>query len=164
MSISRNKPLIFIIVILLLTNIAVLVYFLRPGGNKGNKERTGGKIGIATPLKEEVGFSEAQMDTYKKLKEEQFKIMRPMMEDIRRTKDSMFSHLGGNPSADSLVARLAGNIAMKQKEMDIEAFNHFRRIRQLCTPEQLPKYDSMITRVIRKMGKMGKGDQKEARK
>jgi hypothetical protein len=81
-----------------------------------------------------------------------------MMEDIRKSKDSMFRLLGNEAFNDSLVNVLAGNIASKQQEIDVRAFAHFRRIRKLCTPDQLPKYDSLVLKMIKKMGKPGKGE------
>lgn len=153
MSISKNKPLIFIIAILLVTNIALLVFFLNYSkpSKAGEKGTRGGMVSAA--LKKDVGFSDEQISEYKKMKEEQFKTMRPIMDDIRKSKDSLFRLLGSATAEDSTVDQLAGDIAMKQKEMDLLAFAHFKRIRTLCTPDQLPKYDSMVVKMIRKMGK-----------
>ena len=157
MSISKNKSLVFIIVFLLLTNIAVLVYFLRPGASR-NEKHSQGKNGLATALQKEVGFSDDQLARYKSMREEQFKVMGPMMEEIRRTKDSMFRQMGNTSLNDSMVNVLATSIAERQKEIDVRAFAHFRRVRSLCTPEQLPKYDTVVLKMIRKMGKSGKAE------
>lgn len=159
MSISRNKPLIFIIGVLLITNIALLLYFLndrKPHHNEKMTSRTGV---ISTALKNEVGFSDEQIAEYRQIKEDHFKTMRPMMDDIRRFKDSLFRLLGNDSANDTIVDRLAGEVAMRQKQMDLLAFSHFRKVRQLCTQEQLPKYDTLVMKMIRKMGKPGKGDQ-----
>src|SRR5690606_10200280 len=153
MSISKNKPLIFIIAILLITNIALLVFFLNYSKPEkpGDKGTRGGMV--SATLKKDVGYSDEQIGEYKKMKEEQFKTMRPIMDDIRKSKDSLFRLLGSATAEDSTVDQLAGDIAMKQKEMDLLAFGHFKTIRSHCTPDQLPKYDSMVVKMIRKMGK-----------
>ena len=156
MSISRNKSLIFIIAFLVLTNIAVLVYFLRPGKKDHDDDRKGGRNGLATALQNEVGFDDEQVARYRELREEQLKIMRPLMDDIRRSKDSMFRMLGNDAITDSVLDRMAQDIADKQKQMDIRAFNHFKRIRLICRPDQLARYDSVVVKMIRKMGKAGK--------
>lgn len=153
MSISKNKSLVFIIVILLLTNIAVLVYFLR--ANK-DERHVQGKNGLSTALQKEVGFNDDQIAKYREMKEEQFNLMRPMMDDMRRSKDSMFRLLGNEAVNDSVINSFANHIAEKQQQIDVSAFKHFKRIRGLCTPDQLPKYDSLVLKMIRKMGKPGK--------
>jgi len=157
MSISKTKSLVFIIAILVLTNIAVLVYFLRTEKSSHEGEKKG-KNGLSTALQKEVGFNDEQVAKYRQMREEQMKIMRPLSDDIRRSKDSMFRLLGNREISDSVIHHLAGDIAMKQKEMDLRAFNHFRRVRQLCTPEQLQKYDSLVVKMIRKMGNSRKGE------
>jgi periplasmic protein CpxP/Spy len=165
MSTSKNRSLIFIITVLLLTNIAVLGYFLwfkksdkptKPGGDRGS--------GIETPLKKEVGFNEEQLTQYKQFREEQMKAIKPMSEDMRKTKDSLFRTMSNENANDSVVNSIADAIAQKQKAMDLRMYNHFKRIRGLCTPEQLPKYDSVIQRMMRKMGKPRKDQDKKTEK
>jgi Spy/CpxP family protein refolding chaperone len=152
---SKNKVLVVIIGFLVLTNIAVLIYFLRPAKKEHDGEKKS-RSGMSIALQKEVGFNDDQIAKYRALKEEQFKIMRPMMEDIRHKKDSMFRLMGNANATDSIINQLATEIAAKQKDIDIRAFNHFKRIRLLCTPDQLTKYDSVVVKMIRKMGKPGK--------
>jgi len=151
MSTSRNKSLIFIIAVLLLTNIAVLGYFL--WYKKPDKPpRTDRKPGIETPLQDEVGFNEDQMVQYRQYRDEQMKALRPMFDDMRKTKDSLFRMIGNENANDSTANSIAEAIAQKQKAIDLRMYTHFKRIRGLCKPEQLPKYDSLIQRMMRKMG------------
>ena len=156
MSTSSNRPLIFIVAVLLLTNIAVLGYFLwykkpakPPIENPG--KRNGGK-GIEGPLTTEVGFTEDQLVQYRQMRDEQMKAVRPMMEEIRKAKDSFFSLIGNSNISDSRIDSVAEDIAKKQKAMDLRMFNHFKRIRALCKPDQLAKYDSVVQGMMKKMG------------
>ncbi|MFI5130888.1 MAG: Spy/CpxP family protein refolding chaperone [Chitinophagales bacterium] len=158
---SRNRNLIFIIAVLLLTNIAVLAYFLwikqpvqkRGGGNP--------KIGIADRLKDSVGFSDEQVAQYEKLKDDQWTSLRPMFDEMRKAKDNFFKLLSDPNSSDSVIDRASDVIAQKQKALDVQTFNHFKKVRALCTPEQQAKYDSMIQRMFRKMGKPIRRNEKE---
>jgi periplasmic protein CpxP/Spy len=153
MSTSKNRPLIFIISVLLLTNIAVLSYFLwfnKPGKKTGGAPRP---PGIEWQLKEEIRFTEDQLAPYRLLREEQMKTIRPMFEEIRRAKDSLFSLIGSVNATDSVVNSVADLIAEKQKAMDLKMFYHFRKIRELCKPDQLEKYDSLVQRMMKKMGR-----------
>lgn len=161
MSNPRNKNLLIIIGVLLLTNIALLAFFLsqKPGkqGTAGIKNE---RPGIGEMLKNEVGFTEDQLAKYKELKEEQRQTIRPMYDDMRKTKESMFQLLG-HPDADSLVKQVTDAIAKKQKALDLQTFSYFRKVRSLCTAEQEPIYDSLILRTFRKMGKSPKQAESE---
>ncbi|HEX5652780.1 MAG TPA: periplasmic heavy metal sensor [Chitinophagaceae bacterium] len=151
---SRNKTLLFIIAVLLLTNIAVLVYFL------GNKRQDNGKPprsqrgGLSEMLQKEVGFNEDQVAKYKELKVQQWETIRPMFDQMRKAKDSLFRLMSDSTANDSVINKAAESIAAQQKALDLQAFNHFKRVRELCSnPDQQVKYDSAILRMFRKMGK-----------
>ena len=64
-------------------------------------------------------------------------------------------------SSDSVINKASDVIAQKQKALDLQTFNHFKKVRALCTPEQQAKYDSMIQRMFRKMGKPIRRNEKE---
>ena len=81
-----------------------------------------------------------------------------MFDEIGKAKDSLFSMIGANAS-DSVVNSIADAIAQKQKALDMRMFNHFRKIRALCTPEQFEKYDSVVQRMMKKMGRPARKDQ-----
>jgi protein CpxP len=153
MSLSKSRSLIFIITVLLLTNIAVLGYFL--WFKKPNKHDNGekGHKGIATALQNEVGFNEQQVAQYRELKEKQWATIGPMFDNMCKAKDNLFRLLSDENANDSIINKTADVIATQQKAVDVQVFNHFKKIRNLCTPEQLPKYDSLVQRIIKKMSK-----------
>lgn len=166
MSNPRNRNLLIIIGVLLLTNIAVLVYFL---GQKKEKKSIpdnakNNKGFVAEMLQKEVGFTEEQTAEYKQLKEKQREIIRPMYDDMRNAKDSLFRLLSYPATSDSVLKAMAEAIAQKQKALDLQTFNYFKTLRTLCTPEQLPKYDSMILPLLRKIGKLPKHNEPDKNK
>ena len=108
---------------------------------------------VTEMLQHEVGFDEEQTAKYKELKDKQREKIKPMYGNMRKAKDSLFRLLSYPDTPDSLLNKAADVIAQQQKELDIETFNHFKRVRTLCTPDQLPQYDSLVLRLLRKMGK-----------
>ena len=149
---SRNRNLLFIITVLVLTNIAVLAYFLwfkKPAG----PEKRDFKNGMTEMLKKEVGFNDDQVAKYKQLKDEQWATIRPMFDEMRKAKESLFRLLSDPDTNDSIVRKATDAIAGQQKALDLQTFSHFKKVRAICTPEQQAKYDSMIQRMFRKMGK-----------
>jgi protein CpxP len=150
---SRNRNLIFIIAALLLTNIAVLAYFL---WIKEPKPHDGGrppKIDMADKLRDSVGFNDEQVTQFKKLKDDHWATLKPMFDEMRQAKDNLFRLLGDPNANDSVINKASDVIGEKQKALDLQTFNHFKRVRGICTVEQQVKYDSLVQRMFRKMGK-----------
>jgi Spy/CpxP family protein refolding chaperone len=162
---SRNKNLIFIIAALLLTNIAVLVYFLwiKEPAEKPRDNNRGGN-GMTEMFQNEVGFTNEQIEQYKILKEEQRATIRPMFDGMRKAKDSLWRLMSDTTVSDSVLNRAADAIAQKQKALDLQTFKHFQRLRAICKPDQLAKYDTAILHLFSKMGKPAKRNEADKAK
>lgn len=161
---SRNKNLLFIIAVLLLTNIAVLGYFLwfKKPEPKQQHSRGGGPGMMIEALQKEVGFTDAQISEYKKLKDLQKETVRPLFDEMRKAKEGLFRLIADSTVSDSAIQAAGNAIAQQQKALDIETLNHFKKVRLLCsTDEQRVKYDSAVLQMFRKMGKPRNSDQKK---
>ncbi|MBC7947460.1 MAG: periplasmic heavy metal sensor [Chitinophagaceae bacterium] len=164
MSTTNKRSLVFIIIFLLLTNLAVLGYFLwnkKPAKPQRKGEE---KPGIGMALKNKVGFDDSQIAQYEVLREEQWKKFKPMVEDVRKAKDSLYRLLSDENVSDSTVNNTAELIGERQEAVDRQAFAHFKRVRTLCRPDQLAKYDSLIQQMMKKMSKPSRGDQHKKEK
>ena len=158
MSRPGNKNLLIIIVVLLLTNIGVLGYFLWYKKPEKQEQRTEnnrgfGGNGIQDLLQKEVGFTPEQLAQYKQMKDKQRETIRPMYDEMRKKKDSLFQLLNDATVSDSVAERAAEQIAYQQKAVDLQTFTYFRKVRTICTAEQQPKYDSLIQNMFSKMNK-----------
>lgn len=149
---SKNKNLLVIIAVLLLTNISVLGYFIWYKKDKPNEPKDN-RTSFVDMLKNEVGFSEEQVTQYKLLKDKQSETVRPMYQDMRKMKDSLFQLLSNPSTNDSILNKFTDNIALKQKTIDLQTFHHFKEIRDLCKEGQQVKYDTVVLRMFRRMGK-----------
>jgi Spy/CpxP family protein refolding chaperone len=74
---------------------------------------------------------------------------------MRKSKDSLFSLIGKAQPEDSLVQQLAGQIGEKQKALDLQTFRYFSDLRKLCRPDQQAKYDTLMSRMFKRMGRKG---------
>jgi Spy/CpxP family protein refolding chaperone len=160
---SRNRNLLFIIVALLLTNIAVLAYFLwiKQPEKRDRSQDNRPKIDMVDRLRDSVGFNDEQVTQFKKLKDEHWATLKPMFDDMRKAKDSLFRLVSDPNANDSVIDKVSDVIAQKQKALDLQTFNHFKKVRALCRPEQQEKYDSLVQRMFRKMGKPMRRSDKE---
>lgn len=148
---SKNKGLILIIAVLLISNLALVGYLVFSKQKDPKNTRSGGDRGKAFSeyIIKEVNFSDDQAASFKQMMTDHFEKMRPIMLEVRKAKDSMFGYMRQPaPPADSVLQKLADNIAEKQKLQELQSFNHFRQVRDLCTEEQKPKFDSVIRKMI----------------
>jgi len=151
MAVSRNKIYVSLIGLLLLSNLALVAFFVmnKPEKREVRREHPGSYMKDA--LKNDVGFTDQQMAEFDKMADQHRQQMRPLFEDIGKTKESFYKMLSQPQTADTVLNQAASQIGDKQKAIDIKIFTHFQNIRQLCTPEQQSAFDSLIQRVVHRM-------------
>lgn len=149
---SKYKTLIAIIILLLLTNIAVLAYFMLSHKKKPDN-RDKGRGGFEAVLQKEVGFNDDQVAQFKLLKETHWAKAKAQMDQLKAVKLSMYDLTKLENTPDSQVNQLADSIASLQKQIEINSFQHFRATRKICTPQQQPAYDSLMKKLISKMSR-----------
>jgi protein CpxP len=149
MNSSRNKTLVAIIAVLLVSNIAVLLYFvvLKDSWHRGEKR----KLPMTEFLQKEVGFSEQQLALFDSLKRHHHEAVKPLGEDLSRSRDTLYLLIGNPAVTDSALQAAAAVIGRKQALLELKLFANFRQIRAICTPAQLPRFDSLAPALVRKM-------------
>jgi protein CpxP len=148
-----NKVLVIALVLLLLVNVAMLVFFL-----KGRKHREPGKRSDAIEMmKKDVGMTDQQVANFKKLKADHFKNVGPVFDSIKTLKKSMFELVKADAVNDSVVSNYSGLIAEQQSIVDKATINHFRTVRALFTGDQQKKYDDFIQKMMQRRMKGGPG-------
>ena len=156
---TKSKLYIFIIGILLVTNIAVLFFFLN--GNKHDSQKGGPRGGPAMMkdfLKNDLGFNDQQIQQYDTLSKQHREKSKADFDALKVSKEQQFRELGSKGFSDSAIAEMAGRSAEKQKLMEAKMLNYFASVRKLCTPEQQPKFDSLFYKI---WGKKKKPDEKK---
>ena len=150
---NNNKALIVIIVILLLTNIALTTFFLgmKPPPRKDMRDEPDRPPKTSALLKNDLGFTEDQMNQYDSLRKEHWKAIKPLFKEINATKDSFYLNLRDTVINETELDNMADSIGMKQKKIDRLISNYFRSIRDICTPRQMPIYDSLIQKTVKRM-------------
>ncbi|HXR82866.1 MAG TPA: hypothetical protein VN722_01025 [Hanamia sp.] len=158
-NITKTKTLVTIIVFLLITNIAMLIFFIslsRPVKRQKNHETNG----MYNSLQNEVGFSKDQLVKYQELRKEQMQKVKPLFNEVRNAKKDFYGLIYSNNISDSLINADADSIAQKQKILDLQMFAYFKNIRSICTPDQAQKFDTTLKReVTRMVGRPGKDQQ-----
>ncbi len=156
-STTKNKSLVSIIIFLLITNIAMLIFFLALNNPAQKNVHIRDQNGMSGMLQKEVGFSNDQLNKYQSLRKEQMDSIHSLFDGLRKSKLNFYSLIYSSNVADSSVKNAADLISKNQKILDLKMFNHFKMVRNICTPDQLEKFDSTIKKVfIRMTGRSGK--------
>lgn len=147
----KTKSLITIIIFLLITNIAMLIFFVVQSKPAERRERNHESNGMYKSLQNDVGFSKDQLNQYKVLREEQIRKVHPMFDELREAKKDFYTLINSGQVSDSLVVAGADSIAQKQRRLDLQMFGYFKNLRAICTREQKQKFDSLMKKVVVRM-------------
>ena len=144
----KNKILLIIIGVLLLTNVVLITFLLKPSSKKGARgDRT---AIIATFLQKEIGFDKQQLKQYDSLSELNQPKVKAMFDALKNEKEVHFKQLATENFSDTAIIKTANTIAIKQKEIEIILYQHYKEIRSLCNPQQQPAFDSLFYKVLNK--------------
>src|SRR5215216_615861 len=150
----RQRWLLVLVAILLLTNIATLsIYWIKkpdhdggPGRDSGNREKKMGQFMV-----DQMKFDATQEASYWKLRDSMIAIQKPVMDSIRSSKKRFFDLLNQPDATDSLLIAHTNQIAELHKKLDLVTFRHFQKVRNICRPDQLQKFDTVIKEIVNRM-------------
>jgi periplasmic protein CpxP/Spy len=143
---TKNKILILLVAVLLLTNIAMLVFMLsRPCGKKNMRRSR--EAAMTEFLQKDMGFSPQQLQQYDSLGRQHRESMGAMFDTMRNAKAQLLKKLAAEGFTDSAMAQAATLSAGKQQQMELLMLQHFKTIRNLCTPMQQAKFDTLYYKV-----------------
>jgi Spy/CpxP family protein refolding chaperone len=151
---AKSKLYLLIIGILLVTNIAMLFFFLdkKDDGKKANRGPDKSAM-MKSFLKDSVGFNDQQLQQYDTLSKQHKEKMKADFDALKTNKELQFKELGTKGFTDSAINDVVSRAAEKQKLMELQMLNHFATIRKICTPEQQPKFDSLFYKIWSKKKK-----------
>ena len=143
-----NKVLLIIIGILLLVNITmILFYFI----NKPGAERPGfsdKKSFISSFLKNEAGFTAAQLSMFDSLSNKHRAETRLLYEQMAPQREIILRDVAHQSFNDTSIEHAAAEITGLQKRIEIKMLYHLKEIRQICNAGQLAKFDSGFYKMI----------------
>ncbi len=156
---KNNKILTIAVVLLLLTNIALIAFMLTEKKGKTGGKRQGSREPFELMVKE-LGMTDQQQKDYKGLKEAHFKNVRPLFDSIRAAKTAFYTLIKNGEISDSVLDAHTANISAKQAALEKLTFAHFREVRNIFTAEQQPKYDSFLLKMMQRSKRDSSGKRK----
>lgn len=145
MSQTKYKWMVFLVFILLLSNM-VLAFFLFFANDKKSRKKENGED-WAMKIYNEIGLDSMQIVIFKKEKDIFFETMRPVWNKNRQAKENLYKKLASN-SSDTSVLQLLSQIERTNHYSDSFTFTHFVKLRSMCTPEQQVRFDTIIPKLV----------------
>jgi Spy/CpxP family protein refolding chaperone len=146
---NKNKILVTLIVLLLLANVAWLFLYMKKGKHPG---REGRRMDFYAQLKNEVGFSDAQVKQMQQLREQHRAQQEPLLDSMAKLRGEIFDR-ATNTDNDSAVNRNIMKIVLLQQEMEKKWLTDIREVKKICTPQQTPKFDSLMKKTMMMFGR-----------
>jgi uncharacterized membrane-anchored protein YhcB (DUF1043 family) len=113
--------------------------------------------GMSEALQNEVGFTKDQILQYQSLRKDHFNNIHSLFDELRKSKMNFYTLIYNPQISDSALNAAGDSIAEKQKALDMQMFRHFKMIQNICTHDQLQKFDTTIKKIfIRMISKTGK--------
>lgn len=136
------------VAVLVVLNILMLVQnFMKPPMHHGMPPHEG----PAAKIKEDLGLTDDQMKQFEVLKDDHQKAMRELHEQGRTLRDNYFDLLKSDSADVNLKSEIEKRIAENQLQIENITFDHFRKVRALCSEEQKVKFDHVIGNILRGM-------------
>ena len=141
---AKYRWLILLVLVLLISNIVLAIFLFvndkRPDFKKMAEERS-------MKLYNEIGLDKNQIDSFKQLKDDFIKDMKPMWGEARHLKDSLYHSLSLAPE-DSTILSLLDSISAKTRETERKTFEHFHHLREMCNKDQQSKFDTLMPKYL----------------
>lgn len=134
---NRNFFYPLLIGLLIVSNLATLFFVMQKGKHKSFGE------GPKKVIIEKLAFDEKQIIAYEKLIDQHRIDIHANDQKIIQLKKELYGLLLKRYSKQETDS-LTNEIGRTQQEIERIHFNHFKDIKAICTPEQMPNFDLLI--------------------
>ena len=147
----NSKIVSWLIALLVVANITTLAFFWI-GHFKNQKENSPKEF-----LSKNLNFSKSQKNAYFILAKEHNESAKIIRDQIKNDKESLFQLFKSDTINDSVRNDKALKVSMSIQALDILTFEHFRKVRAICTEEQKPQFDELIQKMVNAVNQIQKG-------
>jgi protein CpxP len=146
---SRQKWLLVLVGILLVTNIITLSIFWL--NKKGPKDNSSQRPRMGKFIVDQMKFDSTQEASYWIMRDSMVNKQRPIWDSIRAAKIRYFELVNQPGVSDSLLHARADEVMTYQKRLDSITLRHFQLVRTLVHPDQVQKFDTVIQEIVNRM-------------
>lgn len=149
-SIKRNRILLWVAIILLFSNLAILsLIWLKPTVVKNDirserKYNFRNKQNFEERIANELNLNEQQIKEYRDLKRNHFSLMRNIKDSINRNKTLIHKELNKNNPDINYINRLSDSIGLLNAEFEKLNYNHIYALKETLSEEQLANFKKLM--------------------
>ena len=140
----KNNVLTWAVVVLIIANIVVITLFWLGHRQIQRRQET-----PADFLSHELGLDDKQKAQLHEFASQHHMESEKIRQHIKEARDHFFDLIkmpNVNPATkDSAANAIADNL----KKLELLTFDHFQKVRMMCTPDQQVKFDKIINQVIK---------------
>ena len=140
-----NKIFIIVIALLLIANIGTLTLLLTADKKNDYDDR---RNSMRNYLKNEIGFSDAQLVAFDTVKSNHRAEVKPMFDEMRARKQLNLRNIGAQNFSDSAIFNAAAYAATQQEKLEMKMLSQLKVIRNLCTPQQRAIFDTGFYKIM----------------
>lgn len=147
---EKTKFLSIVIVALLVINAGTLVYLFL-GQNKGH-QRPPHRMGRGNPsdyIVDKLQLDDKQQADFRELQKEHRSKMHDIHEQLEETRNQYFDGLKTSTIDTAESQKLQAKIGRLMGQIHGNTFEHFTKVRQLCSPKQQELFDQFIEDILR---------------
>ncbi len=147
---TKKRLISWGIVLLVVMNISSLatVWFLQHR-REPQSERGGPPPRMMPFLRNELQLADAQVEQISNLQRQHFDQVRVIRDGMRKLKQDLFGELSMDEPDVDKVNSLAQQVGGRHTELELQTFNHFLHLKQVCTPEQQKKLEALFDELLR---------------
>jgi protein CpxP len=151
---TKNRWAFISIVILIILNIFTLTllwiyHFRQPNRLQPPFDRRAARV--ERFLEKELKLSPEQAEEFNKLRRQHFEASIAVMNEVRQLKEKMMNEVFSQTPDSATVKNLANQIGGKEAEREWLLYEHFRELRNVCTPEQRVKLEDIFRKIFERM-------------
>ncbi len=153
----KNKILLLIIGMLLLTNMILLGFLFYGKNNPEKKDWPNRQEKVIDYLKNEVGFTAQQLKQYEILSNKHQTEIRQLFDSMPSKRKLALQALSAASFSDTAIIETAATINALQQTSSVKMIQHLKEIRKLCTDEQQARFDTGFYKIVgKRSGKTNK--------
>jgi periplasmic protein CpxP/Spy len=150
---SPNKILSIAVLLLLIANIALVFMLMKDKNRHDRRDRKDpGEM-----MAKELNMTEQQQKDFKQMREEHFKTIKPLIDSMKAAQNAYFLLIKNEGVNDSILNNYQQKVSERKSELDKALFVHFQKVRKMFTPEQQPRFDTLMLKMMERRRGMGSG-------
>ncbi len=141
---TNNTILYVLLAFLIIANGFFLYDYL------GKPDRDGPRNNPEQFIVKELNFNSDQMQEFKEIGKNHRERMMRLDQEKKQLKDQLFSKISEKNVNPLEIERISSLIGENNKNKDLEVFNHFRAIQEICNDPQKQKFKKIVMDALHK--------------